>query len=245
MQCHIENKDGIRYLRSGESATQSAIDLKQPHKIILQNLEYAMGCLMFLPKPQSILILGVAGGSLIHFFRHYLPDAHITGVDYDAELITLMHDQFLLPQADSHLTYEIADAQSWVENCTAKYDLIIVDLFDEQLMPHWISDKKFMLGLNKLLNRKGCISWNTLIDNEDSFNQFYNNLRNVFQQRTLCLETEDYENILAYSFNFDLEQSDMGFLMQLAQKQSDVYELPFHDILSIVFNTNPIDSGFI
>lgn len=245
MHCRIHDKEGIRYLYSGSSATQSAINLQQPHKIMLQNLEYAMGCLMFMPVPKEILILGVAGGSLIHFFQHYLPDTRITGIDYDAKLLQTMHDQFLLPEADEKLSYCIADAASWVKTHPLKYDLIVVDLFDEQQMPKWILEQQFMYDLNNLLSDKGCISWNTLIETDHDFKQFYSKLRCTFKQRTLCLAAEDYENTIAYSFNYDLKQSDMGYLIAAAQKNNAFYELPFHDILNIIFNTNPIDSGFI
>jgi len=245
MDCRIEDKAGIRYLYSGESATQSAINLQQPHKIILQNLEYAMGCLMFMPTPKNILLLGVGGGSLIHFFRHYCPKASITGIDIDEHLLKTMHEAFLLPQADDFLNYEIADAQGWIKQNSKKYDLIIIDLFDEQDMPSWVAEKAFMQDLKDSLKPQGCVSWNTLIATDSAFNVFYSNLRATFQQRTLCLAAEDYENTIAYSFNFALEQSDMGHLIQLAQQQSELYELPFHEILAVIFNTNPIDSGFI
>ncbi len=245
MQCRIEDKNGIRYLYSGESATQSAINLEQPHKIILKNLEYALGCLMFMPEPQNILLLGVGGGSLIHFFRHYCPKAKITGIDIDQSLLQTMHDEFLLPQADLLLNYHIADAQDWVKNNTTQYDLIIVDVFDEQYMPEWVLEETFMLDLKKSLSEHGCITWNTLIATDAEFNQFYKTLRSVFQQRTLCLAAEDYENTIVYSFNAKLEQTDMGHLIQLAQQHNEHYELPFHEILNVIFNTNPIDSGFI
>ena len=245
MQCRIEDIDGIRYLYSGESATQSAINLAQPHTIMLQNLEYAMGCLMFLPKPKNILLLGVGGGSLIHFFRHYLPQAHITGIDYDPELLQTMHDQFRLPKEDHYLSYNIADAQTWIKTNATQFDLIIVDLFDEQDMPKWVIEKEFMFNLKNALTEQGCVTWNTLIATDHDFNHFYSALRDVFQQRTLCLAAEDYENTIAYSFNSPLEQSDMGHLIQLAQQNNEQYELPFHEILSIIFNTNPIDSGYI
>jgi len=245
MDCRIEDKEGIRYLYSGESATQSAINLQQPHKIILQNLEYAMGCLMFMPPPEKILLLGVGGGSLIHFFRHYCPKASITGVDIDDALLKTMHDNFMLPRTDALLSYEIADAQTWVKHDKNKYDLIVVDLFNEDSMPQWIVEKEFMQDLKNISGAQGCITWNTLIATDQEFNSFYSNLRTIYQQRTLCLAAEDYENTIAYSFNCCLEQSDMGYLIQLAQQHTEHYELPFHKVLNVIFNTNPVDSGFI
>ncbi len=245
MQCTIKKINGIHHLYSNELATQSAIDPAAPHKIVMQNLQYLMGCLMFMSAPKRILMLGVGGGSLIHFFRHYCPKAHITGVDIDEELINQMHEQFLLPKGDELLHYEFADAHSWVFDNKHSYDLIIVNIFDANHMPSWVLGKDFMQQLAQRLNNNGCVAWNTLISSDHEFNSFYSNLRSVFNQRTLCLASEEYENTLAYSFNFGLEQSDMSSLIQLAEQHSAHYELPFHEILNVLFSTNPIDSGFI
>jgi len=245
MHYRLEDKEGIRYLYSGESATQSAINLTQPHKIILKNLEYALGCLMFIPKPQNILLLGVGGGSLIHFFRHYCPNASITGIDIDSSLLQTMHHEFLLPQADSLLTYHIADARDWVKNNNSLYDLIVVDIFNEQFMPTWVLEDAFISDLKQSLSQHGCITWNTLITTDTEFNQFYKSLRSIFQQRTVCLAADDYENTIVYSFNAKLKHADMGHLIQLAEQNNKQYHLPFHEILQVIFNTNPIDSGFI
>ncbi len=245
MQYRIEEKHGIRYLYTGESATQSAIQLNQPHKIILKNLEYALGCLMFIPPPENILILGVAGGSLIHFFRHYCPQAQITGIDIDGELLHTMQHDFLLPQADALLNYHIDDAQVWIKTDNTHYDLIIVDLFNENDMPTWVIEKTFIQNLKQRLTSQGCVTWNTLIESEEEFNHFYQHLRSVFQQRTLCLAAEDYENTIAYSFNTHLKHTDMSYLLQLAQYKKQNYDLPFHTILHAIFNTNPINSGYI
>lgn len=245
MDYRLQDKEGIRYLNSSDSATQSAIDLNNPHKIILKNLEYAMGCLMFMQTPKNILLLGVAGGSLIHFFRHHLPSSHITGIDYDEALLKDMQSEFLLPKADKNLTYIIADAQTWIKQNDSQFDLIVVDLFNEQAMPEWVLNKDFMLDIKQHLNQGGCVSWNTLISSDHAFTQFYNALRLVFNKHTLCLAADDYENTIAYSFNYELEDASMGHLFQLAQQQSEQYDIPFLEILNVIFNTNPIDSGFI
>jgi spermidine synthase len=47
-----------------------------------------MSALIFISAPERILVLGTAGGSLLHFLRHYYPQADITAVDIDNDLIT-------------------------------------------------------------------------------------------------------------------------------------------------------------
>ena len=72
--------------RSRDNSLQSAIDLKNPHHLQLRNLEFLMAALLFIQDPARILILGTAGGSLLHFLKHYYPDAHFTARDIDIEL---------------------------------------------------------------------------------------------------------------------------------------------------------------
>ncbi|MBL7003211.1 MAG: methyltransferase domain-containing protein [Gammaproteobacteria bacterium] len=245
MQYEIKEEHNIRYLYSNDKAIQSAIDLKNPERIVLRNLEYLMGCLMFIPEPKNILMLGVGAGSLVHFFKHFCPDSNITGIDLDAELINEMHQVFLLPQAGANLQYHIADAQNWLQQHNETYDLIIVDIFNEHCMPDWVLQKPFMQHLKTSLSDNGCVAWNTLIESEHDFTSFYSNLRLIFNQNTLCLDVEDYANTLAYSFNFKHENPDLGLLMQNAQHKTAKYGLHFHQILSTILNTNPVNAGFI
>ena len=46
---------------------------------------------------KRILLLGTAGGSLVHFLRHYLPTPRFTAVDIDTELIEKMLELDILP----------------------------------------------------------------------------------------------------------------------------------------------------
>ena len=84
-------------LRSGDDALQSVIDLQNPFRLCLKNLEYLMAILLFIPEPRRILILGTAAGSLLHFLRHHYPQAEITSVDIDAELIETLKSRAILP----------------------------------------------------------------------------------------------------------------------------------------------------
>ena len=90
-------------LRSDTNALHSVINLKNPQRLALRNLEYLMGVLLFIPAPQKILLLGTGGGSLIHFLRHHYPRSHLTSVDNDSELQDLIQQKMLLPEASENL----------------------------------------------------------------------------------------------------------------------------------------------
>jgi spermidine synthase len=78
-------------------------------------------------QPKSILMLGVAGGTSLRTLHHLLPDAQLTGVDLDAELIELAHQEMAL--SDCGATIHIGDAYSWLRSNKLRYDVIIDDLY--------------------------------------------------------------------------------------------------------------------
>ncbi|QTN32659.1 methyltransferase domain-containing protein [Akkermansiaceae bacterium] len=78
-------------------------------------------------KPASVLMLGVAGGTALRTLRHLLPEAELTGIDLDAELIALAREEMELGESGAEIV--IADAYSWMKSNTRKFDVIIDDLY--------------------------------------------------------------------------------------------------------------------
>ncbi len=230
---------------SEPDATQSAINQKNPQQLVMENLQYLMGVLLFIKPPEKILLLGVAAGSLVQFLKYYLPESYITAVDYDRELLEIAHQQMLLPEADKQLSYVIQDAQQYIHSCRQQYDLIVVDIFDGSQSPQWTQEKDFTEQLQKCLTACGAVAYNMLINTEETFNSFYNLLRETFAGHTLCLETEEYENLLLYALNFKPKQSSMMQHLEYAQELQQQYQLPFNQILSDIYDINPVDSGII
>ncbi|MCP4077199.1 MAG: methyltransferase [Gammaproteobacteria bacterium] len=226
-------------------ATQSAINQKQPQQLVMENLQFLMGILLFIEPPKNILLLGVGAGSMVQFFRHFHPGSYITAVDYDTELIEIAQQQMLLPEADEWLEYVIQDARQYINNCQHQFDLILVDIFDGSQSPDWTRNKEFTSQLKNCLSEHGAVAYNLLINSETAFKTFYQLLRQTFSQQTLCLETEDYENLLLYALNFEPEKRSMMQNLEFAQQLQMKYQLPFSQILSVIYNINPVDSGII
>ena len=59
-----------------------------------------MAFLMFNSQPRRILQLGLGGGSLAKFCYRYLPDASITVVEIDSDVLAL-RDEFQVPADDA------------------------------------------------------------------------------------------------------------------------------------------------
>lgn len=232
-------------LRSEDNALQSRIDLQCPHRLGLKNLEHLMAVLMFIPEPASVLLLGTAAGSLVHFLRHYLPAARLDALDIDTELVEKMLELEILPAPGSGLRYLYADARAYVASCNESYDLILVDIFSGAQSPAWLLEKNSIEQLRRRLGDSGALACNLLIDSEHNFKNFYRGLRLEFGGRTLCLPVSEFENTIAYGLRRAPPPRDMAAWLEHAVNMSDRYEIDFARILSVIYNTNPVGGGVL
>ena len=122
---------------------------------------------------EDILVLGVAGGSVIKTLTdeiHY--KGKITGVEIDPDIIKMANEYFKLKEIPN-LDIVIEDAYAYVLKTNAKYDLIIIDIFQDTTMPGFLFEKVFIERIGSLLKTKGFILFNTMILKESD------NIRNL------------------------------------------------------------------
>ena len=118
---------------------------------------------------QNILVLGVAGGSVIKTLTEEIDyNNKITGVEIDAEIIKLSNKYFGLDKIQN-LEIIIDDAFEFVLKTKEKYDLIIIDIFQDTTMPNFLFENFFIDRLDFLLNSKGFILFNTMVLTSENF----------------------------------------------------------------------------
>ncbi len=124
---------------------------------------------------ENILVLGVAGGSVIKTLIDEISyKGKITGVEIDAEIIAVANSYFSLNKIPN-LKIVIDDAFEFVLKTKEKYDLIIIDVFQDASMPGFLFERFFANRIGFLLNSGGFILFNTMTLNgmHDSRNEQY------------------------------------------------------------------------
>lgn len=117
-------------------------------------------------KFNSILILGVAGGSVIKTLVDELQfKGEITGVEIDPAVVEIANTYFKL-DAIPNLQIVVDDAFEFVLKTKKKYDLIIIDVFQDTTMPNFLFEDFFINRVNFLLNKEGFILFNTMVISE-------------------------------------------------------------------------------
>lgn len=113
-------------------------------------------------KMNHILVLGIAGGSVIKTLVNEVKFTNkIVAVDIDQEIVTIAKRFFKLDEIQN-LEIVINDAQDFVFQTDTKFDLIVVDIFQDNYMPDFLFSEKFLNQLSKILTSKGLVMFNTM-----------------------------------------------------------------------------------
>jgi spermidine synthase len=114
-------------------------------------------------KFENILVLGVAGGSVIKTLTQEVKfKGKITGVEIDETAVEIAKKFFELDQIPN-LNLVVDDAFEFVLKTKEKYDLIIIDVFQDTKMPNFLFEDFFINRINFLLQVNGFILFNTMV----------------------------------------------------------------------------------
>ena len=116
-----------------------------------------------LSKVNSVLILGLGGGSVIETLRQdFNYSGLIEAVELDPAIIDIAKTEFGIQQ-DETLKIHCADAYEFVKDRSKTFDLIIVDLYIDLDVPNKFLDLKFWDHILALKNSSGSIIFNAAV----------------------------------------------------------------------------------
>lgn len=143
---------------------------RQSGEYVLKLWQQALCTFGIIPSPdvQSILVLGVGGGTIIHLLHALYPDALITGVDMDEKMVSIGKKYFGLNKV-SGLTLSVSDAKEFVRRSAAtkkQWDMVVVDLFVGAAIPAFVGEETFILNVKRIMTSKGVLLINYLRERE-------------------------------------------------------------------------------
>ncbi|MEG1021800.1 MAG: fused MFS/spermidine synthase, partial [Myroides sp.] len=117
----------------------------------------------FRSEETSILILGLGGGDVVKQLRNnFKSHATITAVEIDPVVIEIALKEFdIIP--NSKLEIVNNDANVFLKYSKERYNLIIVDLFNDVTIPDFVFQPEFIKSVYNVLDLNGSIIFNTFI----------------------------------------------------------------------------------
>lgn len=150
------------------SVAHSIIDIKCPQIIHMEYIDeiakYISKNYPKLDSKNTILHLGVGGGTLARFINYKFPDIKQIGVDIDEEMIKYVRDELELPpknQFKVRINYAEKEIDNFRENSV---DIIIRDIFTGVVPPPTSQTPEFIKQCLKTLNKNGVYIANILDD---------------------------------------------------------------------------------
>lgn len=121
---------------------------------------------------KNILILGMGGGSIVSLLRNkYNIATPITAVEKDPVVIDLAAKYFDIARYHD-LTIVQADAYDFVCTSSDRYDLVIVDLFIDAIVPEIFASHEFLSHLRRVTADASCIIYNKMTEHPAHKHEF-------------------------------------------------------------------------
>ncbi len=129
----------------------------------------AFSGLFYKPEPKKILVLGLGGGVIPREMRYYFPELEIDVVEIDPE-IPLIAKRFFSFREDEKMKVHIADGRMFIKKqlrseSVPKYDLIILDAFNNDYIPFHLMTKEFLTEVKGVLSDDGAVIANVFYNN--------------------------------------------------------------------------------
>ena len=100
----------------------------------------------------DVLILGMGSGTYAVQCRKYFPHAQVEGVEIDQKITDLAREHFELPEDVEVATY---DGRAYLKGVQKKYDVIMVDAYQDITIPFQMSSVEFFKEVQEHLKADG------------------------------------------------------------------------------------------
>jgi spermidine synthase len=151
---------------NGDEAVQSRIDLNAPQTLVSPYARRMFASYLYQPHPRRVLIVGLGGGAMVRFLTHHEPHVQIDAVEIDPAVVRLA-DQYFGVRTGGNVRVHTADAFSFIETTTDRYDVIFMDAFlrpsadtDTTGVPSRLKTLEFLRRLKQALSPGGVVAFN-------------------------------------------------------------------------------------
>lgn len=117
---------------------------------------------------EDILVLGFGMGSVPYMLESVFDQKfNCTGVEADAKIVEWANE-YTIPTLSNKFELVHADAAEYAAISTAQFDLVVVDVFLDDVVPEQFSTTFFLEQVKKRLKEQGILLFNRLVDTEQA-----------------------------------------------------------------------------
>lgn len=195
----VQEKGSEKTLHFALDEVQSRMDVRNPQALHLAYTRMMMGFLLFVPLPSTIGMIGLGGGSLAKFCHRHLPQARITVIEINPYVIAL-REEFRVPRDSERFEVIEADGAAFLRETTRRFDVLLVDAYDETGLPEPLATQRFFDDCRAALSPAGMLVVN-LHGDHPHHTVHVDRLRRSFDDAVLVVDDTARDNRIVFAEN--------------------------------------------
>ena len=196
---YVSERFGVRSLHIGSDTIQSSMRLAKPVDLELSYTRSMMAFLLFVPRPDDVLMIGLGGGSLAKFIYHQLTATRTEVVEVNPKVVSIARQYFHVPVDDARLKVHIDDGAEYVRRQDVSANVIVVDGYEADAHVEELASRAFYTACRQRL-RPGGIMVVNLWGGDKLFKTLLQRIEDAFPEGTLCLPAERPGNVIVFGF---------------------------------------------
>ena len=233
----VSEQNGIRSLHLGSDTVQSSMKLEDPFELVLSYTRAMMAFLLFRPRPEHVLMIGLGGGSLPKFVHKHLTDTRTTVIESEPKVIAIARQYFHVPPDDERLVVTEAEGGAWVAAHPNSCDVMMVDGYDRNEQVPELCSEDFYANACAALSDEGVLVVN-LWSSDSRFDAYLQRIENVFDA-VVCVPAERRGNVAVLAFRRSPGQPRWDDLRAAARSLHSRYGLEFLNFVEGLRELNP------
>lgn len=236
----IKESQTIRSLHFGSVSQQSSMYLHDPKELVLKYTRSLALGLLLKDNLNSLLLLGLGGGSMVKFIHHHFPSCHVDAVENNKEVMNIAYKYFELPK-HQNIQIHLDDAGNFIRSPKAKeYDLIMADAYNAVGMSNSVQGIDFFNACFTHLKPGGFFCINLWVNHNKILQTVRQALNSCFSNQVLSLPVEDKANLILFAIKGPLSSLQKKGLINRAQKLSTQTDINFLHLIRNLKQHNPI-----
>lgn len=155
----VRRRGSTLELQFVRGVSQSQMATRDPDRLLIDYTRTMLGALVLVPRPGRIGMIGLGGGSQAKYCYRHLPEARIEVAENNPHVLALRR-RFRVPGDDARFQVFLEDGARFVQERRGRFDLLLVDGYDETGIPDVLSTQAFYDDCRASLAAGGAAAFN-------------------------------------------------------------------------------------
>lgn len=198
----VEKRGPIVELRArarGSEVRESAVDLRDPLRLVIPYTRTLYGALFIHPRPERVLMIGLGGAGFHRLFAAAYPDARLHSVEIDPKVEELCRSKMHFTSTEA-TPVTLIDGRMFVKRNREQWDWLILDAFRGGYVPPHLKTVEFYRECAARLSERGVFVSNLHATSE----LYYADLKTIMEvfPQVVLFDTRGSGNVIACAVNY-------------------------------------------